>query len=209
MKPLPRTTLLITLAALAAWLIPGASSFLQYDRAAITGGQLWRLVTGHLTHWSAEQLFWDAAVFAALGTICERRDRASFLRCLVLATAAITGVVWAARPDMNLYRGISGIDSALFALLGLCLFAERLRERRWAGAAALALLGLGFFAKVAYEQWSGATLFVSHQTTMTPLAAAHLAGGAAGAVAYGLSVLRQTLHNCATLSSLIGADARE
>lgn len=186
MKPLPRTTLLITLAALAAWVIPGATSFLQYDRATILGGQLWRLVTGHLTHWSADQLFWDGAVFAALGAACERRNRASFRLGLALSVVAVTGLVWVALPGLNLYRGLSGIDSALFTLLGAQIFAERVRERHWGGAAALGALWLGFVAKVAYEQLSGATLFVADQAGMVPIAAAHLAGAAAGAAAYGL-----------------------
>ena len=62
---LPGVSLLLALSALAVALIPTLAGRLQYERPALAAGELWRLLTCHFTHWSAEHLAWDALVFLA------------------------------------------------------------------------------------------------------------------------------------------------
>lgn len=183
MTRFPKTTLILTLAALAVFLIPGAASCLQYDRVAIGQGQLWRLATGHWTHANANQLFWDALAFAALGALCERRDRRAFGVCLGLGALAAALAVWLGRPELRYYRGLSGLDAALFTLLAGQLLRDAIAGHRFSLAAGLILLGLGFLGKITYEELQGATLFVANTAGMAPVALAHLAGAAAGGVA--------------------------
>lgn len=114
--------------AAAALLVPSVTLALQYDRAAIVAGEWWRLITGHLTHWNGEHLFWDAAMFVVLGAILERRSRRHFVACLIASTIAISATVWLLHPELERYRGLSGVDTALFAMVAVDLLRDALRQ---------------------------------------------------------------------------------
>jgi len=53
-----------TAAVVFSW--PGLAAHLQYDRAAIAAGEVWRLASGHWTHYSLDHVVWDALAFATL-----------------------------------------------------------------------------------------------------------------------------------------------
>lgn len=46
-------------------------AFMEFDRASILKGEIWRLFTGHLVHWSAEHFYLDALVFMVQGIVFE------------------------------------------------------------------------------------------------------------------------------------------
>jgi rhomboid family GlyGly-CTERM serine protease len=144
---------------------------LEYDRGAVAGGELWRLVTGHLTHLSGEHLLWDALTFAVLAAACERRGRWRLAATLAVSAMAIPAALFVLEPGLAVYRGLSGLD---MALAGLLAATELRRGSRWAMAA---LLALG--AKLAYELATGAVLFVALEgAEAVPLA--HAVGAGAG-----------------------------
>ncbi|MHB8902511.1 MAG: rhombosortase, partial [Thermoguttaceae bacterium] len=118
---LPVASLLVTLAAVLVLPFDSLAGWLQYDRTAVNGGQVWRLLTCQLTHWSWDHLFWDAAALLFLGWVLERQDRRSLLICLGLSVVLIPAVVHIGLPDLATYRGLSGIDSAVFVLLAVTL----------------------------------------------------------------------------------------
>ena len=124
--PAPLCAGLLSALAALVWLLPDAGAGLAYDRHAIAAGELWRLLTGHFVHWSPAHLAWDVGTFLVLGAACEARSRQRFLACLAGSAIAIPAVVWFWLPELQRCAGLSGIDSALFALLG----AELVRERR-------------------------------------------------------------------------------
>ncbi|MBI4229471.1 MAG: rhombosortase [Planctomycetes bacterium] len=181
----PRASIAFFIAALAIPLIPGAGSTLCLDRAAARQGETWRLLTGHWTHGSADHLLWDALAFLVLSWACERREGALRL-CAFLGTSAlaISLAVLCGLPALDSYRGLSGIDSALFVWLAA---GERTRAARtgegahsalWAGALA------AFLAKAAREVLHGGTIFVdSEGAGLVPVPLAHLVGAALGAAA--------------------------
>jgi rhomboid family GlyGly-CTERM serine protease len=156
----------ITLAvALAAIVIPGR---FEYDRTAILRGEVWRLVTGHLTHWSPDHLLWDVVAFVTLGFVCERRH--AFYGTVLLASAlSVSLVLWIVCPEVTAYRGLSAVASALWFWAAL-IIAER---RLMAGFVLLAL----FFGKVLIELSTGTSIFASG---ITVLPSVHLIGAAAG-----------------------------
>ena len=161
-----------------------AGSLFQYDRDAILSGQWWRAATGHLTHWSFDHLFWDAAVFAALGALAERRSRAAFLQCTAGAAVLISAGLWLLRPDVTHYRGLSGIDSALFVMTATSACADALSSGRPRTAAFAALTLAVFGAKVLWELATGSAVFVDAPAAgFEPLPLAHALGAAAGAAA--------------------------
>jgi len=161
--------------ALAWGLAPGAERW-QLD-LALAWAEPWRLVTGHFVHWSGAHLCWDLAVFVGLGLACERHGRGRTAAALALAIPAVALGAPLLTPGLAVYRGLSGLDAALFALLA----AHRLRGTggaRAAGAVALVALGL----KVCWEIATGVPLFVPELAAdgVAVVPAAHLFGGAAG-----------------------------
>lgn len=170
-------TVAITLVALASVALPGVSELLQYDRLLIAEGEVWRTLTGHITHWNADHLFWDLSMFALLGYLCERRDRRKFVICLALSAIAIPVAIWTIQPEMTTYRGLSGIDTAVFVLLAIQLLIEKWRSGDWLLAGMISALMVGLIGKIVLELITGATAFVDHQAAgFTPLPLAHIVG---------------------------------
>ncbi len=185
----PSASLLLSTLALVLYFLPGAGELFEYSRQALADGEIWRLVSCHWTHWSTEHLLWDVVAFGVLAALAEvQLGRRLLLVCLVTAAVAIPVVIWLVLPTMEIYRGLSGLDSTLFVLIALfharrlfrpnALSAVPLEPLIWAGA-----LGL-FVCKVLYEALSGTALFVgSGGTDVVVVPLAHLVGGAIGALA--------------------------
>jgi rhomboid family GlyGly-CTERM serine protease len=180
-KRFPVASLLLIVFAVAVYALPGSGEWLQYDRAALANLECWRLVTSHFSHWSGNHLFWDALAFAALGWFCERSGPASFVRCVGLSALLIPLTLWFALPQMATYRGLSGIDSALFALLATRVACQAASDRDWLKLSVAALVSGGFAAKVGFELCTGTTLFVeSAAAGLIPVPLAHVIGGLVG-----------------------------
>jgi rhomboid family GlyGly-CTERM serine protease len=169
-------TLLLSLPVLAGIASPLG---LEYDRAAIAAGELWRVVTCHWVHWSLDHLLWDLLAFAALVFLAWRASPRRALGTLLLAALTIPLVVALVLPEMQRYRGLSGLDSALFTLTAITLLRrERASGRRltaWIVGSTLA----GFGAKIAFELWTGATFFAD-SAGFVPVPLAHVVGGVCG-----------------------------
>jgi rhomboid family GlyGly-CTERM serine protease len=194
---LPMVTFAVALAALMIAVSPAGGESLSYDRGAIACGELWRWITGHLAHWNADHLAWDVVVFAALGTVVERFSRRAFVATLLLAVLAISASTWVCQPDVAKYRGLSGVDSALFAFAAAMLLRDARREGRSAVVTGIAALAAAFVAKIGWEIATGQTLFVdSTAAGFTPLPLVHAVGGVVGAaVWFGHSLGRSSRTN--------------
>ncbi|MGH7411347.1 MAG: rhombosortase, partial [Candidatus Methylomirabilis sp.] len=163
--------------------LPGAATRLQYDRAAIAAGELWRILSGHWTHVSADHLFWNVLAFVVLGAIGERSSRVRFYTCLVGSAVVIPVALWTALPQLRTYRGLSGIDSALFALLAVTLMKDVIHARRWTWVTGLSAVFLAFIGKVGFEMATGRTIFVdSTAAHMLPVPLAHCIGAVVGVI---------------------------
>ena len=171
-RRIPCVSLLFGALAVVVYSFPALAEALQYDRTAVLGGELWRIATCHWTHWSLDHLLWDLAVFVGLGAACEQMNRSRYLACLAAATILIPLAVVIFLPDIETYRGLSGLDSALFSLLVISNLDRRLS------------LGVGFLAafllKTAYEAATGATVFVSSPTDIASVPLAHAVGALMG-----------------------------
>jgi rhomboid family GlyGly-CTERM serine protease len=174
-------TLGIAAFAILASMLPAALDWLSYDRTAIAAGEAWRLVSGHFTHWNADHLLWDVVMFVVLGTMVEREGRGRLATTLVVASAAISAVLWMFAPEVSQYRGLSGLDSALFGFVAPQLFCEARRKQHRAAQWLLAVLTAGFVGKIAWEMATGQTLFVdSSAAGFTPLPLVHVVGAVVG-----------------------------
>jgi hypothetical protein len=103
------------------------------------------------------------------------------LRCVAVSALLISLVLWFALPHMATYRGLSGIDSALFALLTTRIAGQSVADKNWLNLSVVSVVGIGFAAKVGFEVLSGTTLFVdSAAAGLIPVPLAHVVGGLVG-----------------------------
>jgi rhomboid family GlyGly-CTERM serine protease len=180
-EQLPVISLIVSAAACLVTALPPAADWLQYDRSAIAGGELWRLVTCHLTHWSFEHLFWDAMALLFLGFVIEQDKRRRLLTCIALSAVLIPLVVHACMPELSTYRGLSGIDSAAFMLLAVTLLVESWDRRDWGWTLVCTAVMGGFAVKTGFEFTTGNALFVDASAAeMLPVPLAHVVGAGIG-----------------------------
>lgn len=88
---------------------------LEYQRRAVLDGELWRLWTGHLVHFSAGQALWDGLACLIPAAWLWREGKGNALVCaLGLAAPLIALVLLAWVPGMAVYRGASGLAVTLW-----------------------------------------------------------------------------------------------
>ena len=178
---LPLTTSVLAMFATLLATSPTLSAALQWD-AGVGLSEPWRVLTSHLTHWSWNHLSWDLLAFVVLGGMCERVARRRYQWTLLLSAVAIPLVVTALHPDITTYRGLSGVDSALFALLA-CEFARAGIKERNRLLTVVAIAGwVLFVGKICFELLTGGLVFVS-DTSFVPVPMSHIAGAVVGTLA--------------------------
>jgi rhomboid family GlyGly-CTERM serine protease len=92
---------------------------MEFDRSAIRAGQLWRLWSGHLVHYSAPHALGDALVLLAAGLSVERAlGPRRWLLVLLLSMPLISVGLLLAAPALTHYRGASAIAVLAVALAG-------------------------------------------------------------------------------------------
>jgi rhomboid family GlyGly-CTERM serine protease len=168
-------------AALLFWL-DGVNTVLQYDRVAIANGELWRPFTGHWTHWNFDHFLWCTIVFVILGSVCEHFCRTGYLVTLMAASFIIPAATWFIDPDMELYRGLSGLCSSIF-IFGVVLVARlKYREKDWPGFILPLAAGLFLAGKIIFEFITNQALFVDGADLFSPAPLAHFIGITVGLV---------------------------
>ncbi len=175
--------------ALVASASPAMSAWMEYDRAAVSAGQLWRLLTCHLAHFTPTHLGYDLFAFVVLTALSLGRAPRRAAIAITSAAALIPLASWVLLPNLQIYRGLSGLDSALYALFGLLLLrearADRDTTRMLVAGAALA----AFATKIGYELLSGAAVFAPSDV-FAPVPLAHVVGAGCGLLAFGVPLGR-------------------
>jgi rhomboid family GlyGly-CTERM serine protease len=99
---------------------------LEYRRDAILAGEVWRLWSGHLVHYSATHAVLDGLACLILASGLQRvGDAKGLLLRLTVIAPVISLVLLLCVPEMAVYRGASGLAMALAAALGLALWRTR------------------------------------------------------------------------------------
>jgi rhomboid family GlyGly-CTERM serine protease len=180
-RRIPCASLLLSAAAAIVFFCPSLAAELQYDRGAIAAGEWWRLVSGHWAHYGADHFFWDVLAFGALGLACEQRSRCRFLVCMTASAVAVSLSVWLWLPGMSGYRGLSGIDSALFALLFVEFWSEMVRSGERHSVVFLGGCLAVFLFKIVFELTTGTNLFVKTlESGPVGVPLAHITGATVG-----------------------------
>ena len=190
----------LTLAIFASSLLTSSlltsslQAFLQLDPSRST--ELWRIFTCHFTHWDIQHLFWDVIMFGSLAAALEPLGRHRLAACLAGSAIMISCATLVLRPEISSYRGLSGIDAALFTMLLGTWIRDAAHAQRWDRISALATLGAGFVAKIAYELETGRAVFAD-SSTFASMPLAHIVGAAVGA-AFAMLPRRVTTPHGAT-----------
>ncbi len=175
------SALVLLAACLFAW--PGAGSALSLSRFNLFSGEVWRFFTGHLVHWSIDQLVWDGLAVLVLWPFCWDRTPKRTVLAIFLAACLIPPVVIFGAPDCIEYRGLSGLASALFVLALGTLRNQHALPENTNSVRIVDCLFLGFLAKMGWEAATGGTVFADLNGALSvPLS--HAAGAVAGAIGW-------------------------
>ncbi|NIV18169.1 MAG: rhombosortase [Woeseiaceae bacterium] len=176
--------------ALSAWILPlaiAATAFviaaagdagrdaLSYDRTAILAGEVWRLLTGHVTH-----LGWPHLALNMAGLVLVWYLVAAYLVSsqwaivLAISAAGVDAGLWFFEPQLMGYVGLSGV---LHGLLAAGIVAG-LRT----GNAEVRILGIVIVLKIGWEQFFGPLPGSEEASGGTVIVASHAWGALAGAV---------------------------
>lgn len=185
--PVPVLTLAVACAAIGV-AKSGWVSMLEYDALAVLDGEVWRMLTCHLTHYGASHLLWDVAMFALLAPFCEWRSRRRFACLLFVSSLAISAAIVLFQPRLVHYRGLSGIDSALFMFLAVDWLLAAIAARDLRAIVICVLASAVWIGKTLLEFTTNGAVFAHLDPTISSAPIAHLVGGMAGVLVRLLSV---------------------
>jgi len=174
------STLAIAATAGLAFAWPTMAGGLIYDRVDVIAGQLWRLWTGHLVHFTGNHLLWDLAVFVPAGVWLESITPPGARWFYLLATPVISLLLFFLEPGLNRYAGLSGIATGLLVLLALVQLRRDANEPRWFWLGVLLLVA----AKIVLELVTRAPLVVQFDAGVRTVPLAHLGGVACALAAF-------------------------
>ena len=98
-----------------------------------------------------------------------------------IAAVSISVALWVWCPNLETYRGLSGVDTALFTLLATELLIQGLRDQRYLLTGMVLLCTVGLTAKMGYELVTGNALFVdSAAAGFETITLAHVVGAVVG-----------------------------
>ena len=151
-------------------------SLMEYDRFLILKGEAWRLLTGHLVHWSPAHFYLDSIVFLFQGVTFEKKIGRRYWLLMLLSTLFIGLTLLFFRRDLLYYRGISGLINTQLVLGSGLYIMDRSLDRVTRG-----LFSVCFsihMIKIAYETVKRVPFFSTHllgdMGLFTPVA--HLSG---------------------------------
>ncbi len=144
------------------------SSIASLDVSRVLGGEVWRLVTGHLTHLTWRQYAVDTAAFVLLYATYGRKAGSVAAVCLFLFAALCVSASVVLMGTHQVYGGLSGLScAALFALLFAAIMEQPRRVTAY-------LVGFVCCAYLYFMGGSGSGVNVAGE--------AHVAGSLAGMV---------------------------
>jgi rhomboid family GlyGly-CTERM serine protease len=150
---------------------PPISALFEWNRQAIAEQQIWRIVTGNVTHTNFAHLAMNLVALWMVAFLFRPSSRSLLLNTLIISVVIGTGLLYS---DLSRYVGLSGTLHGLFAYYA---GSEWLNGRKNS-----AILVIGVIGKVLWEQWIGPSQSTSQLIQATIAIQAHLIGMIAGLV---------------------------
>ena len=171
----PHRTITVATLAIVIALSPMLQRALVFDRNAVVRGQLWRVATANLVHFSPSHLLYDLIVVTIAGVLLERRGWP--VAAIVAGSGIAVGIaVLSLEPTLATYGGLSGIACTLAVIAAL----DSARSSGLTRATGIAFLLL-VAVKLWWEWRSGSFVFVSAATAnIRPVPLAHVIGSGVG-----------------------------
>ncbi len=196
--------LIISVAAGCAIIFDHAtiSTLLVYDRQAILAGELWRLLTGHLVHFSGSHLLFNLLGFFPSAWIARRLGCRHIPLLCAVGALAISGALLLWQPGIAFFGGLSGIVNAVVIYAAI----HGLRGEgnwRWFCLAAILFCLVG----AAWELLAGTPMLARpDRYSFVPVPVAHLVGALSGGILAVCEPLLDVLFARCHLSLKISAD---
>jgi rhomboid family GlyGly-CTERM serine protease len=152
-----------------------ARELLAFDRDALAGWQLWRLVSGHFVHLGRSHLVLNLAGLGLVWYLVgQPYSGHEWLLVWAVSITAVSAGLWILEPELGWYVGLSGV---LHGLLAAGILGTRHKGPEiW--ALAVALVG-----KLAWEQFIGPLPGSEAASGGTVIVNAHLYGAIGGVLA--------------------------
>jgi rhomboid family GlyGly-CTERM serine protease len=151
----PTWTWWLAASAVIISLSPALSRWAIYDRNAMLNGELWRLVTAPLVHFTPSHLAYDTFALILAGALIQWRGYRGIGWVCGLTALASGLVVLLLEPQLAFYGGLSGIATAAVVFLALQGSGEK---GTWAWVCSAVLLGA--VVKILFEVSSGVFVFL-------------------------------------------------
>jgi rhomboid family GlyGly-CTERM serine protease len=151
---------------------PAARDAMSYQRAALSDGQWWRLLTAHFVHLDFEHAALNSLGVVLMWALFARDYRPlGWLAIYLVASLVVSAGLWFFSPRVEWYVGASG------ALHGVMTAGTLAHLRR--GDLDGWILAVFIVLKLGYEQLAGALPFAGSPDTIVD---AHLYGAIGGAI---------------------------
>lgn len=150
---------------------------LVFDKAAITQGEYWRLLSGHFTHSSFSHAFWDIIAFSASLVWLATYSTRALISAVIAGVLLVNILLLSTWSPINYYCGLSGI---LFSPLISAAYFHAKHHKNIIGVMPLLLIGIKLIADLITQE----TVFVNTQWQAYP--ESHLMGAVAGLFVVGV-----------------------
>jgi len=168
----------VAVAAVAAEIFLPAG-VLEYRRA-LAFSEPWRLLTAHFVHLSFLHACLNGVALVLLGHLFADRLRPRDMAgILAVAPILVSLAFWLALPELQWYRGLSGVLHAIYFAGCVAWIGQTAGRARWLPIAAL----IGGTAKVLLEQPWDSSFPVHEVLRVAVVPQAHLIGAIVGAAA--------------------------
>jgi rhomboid family GlyGly-CTERM serine protease len=156
---------------------PTCTDLLRYERAAVVGGQAWRLLTCHLVHGDVPHLAWNLVGLGLVWLLFAREfSTAGWSVILLVSTAVIAAGFLLFEPALDWYVGFSGVLHGCMAA-GLVAWLGTARDPLTLVVSAL------FVAKLLWEHAAGPLPLTGASLSLPVVYQAHSYGAAGGVLA--------------------------
>jgi hypothetical protein len=163
--------------------IPSLAYALQFNRKEMFSCKIYLFITCHFTHWNFKHMIIDTFIFLALSYLCiffsfkSIYSIAQYFIYLLIPSILISIAVLIFNPEINFYRGLSGIDWALYFILMVQLYFAA----HWLWKTGAIIMFFLFSLMIIYQIISKHSIFVPDMGEgVVTVPSAHIAGAISG-----------------------------